>query len=323
MMQKKHKLTDDKYIAVDDLISRLGLLDADVYHWLDRDNPKTRKDHRGRPSVPMEFLESYSACAEYMDAFKRAALAERSSREADDLQTTLRLKRERSELLDIYDVYIGDLETLHRKYLDSANMAGSESCAMAAYLLFTRVISTLKMGCLCLRNGYWTSGSLLREIDECLDVAKFFVITKGTSKGEKALRQWFRQNRTPTHGDCRNKIAIWKASLNKETDAEQFRELLNESYQKKSKFTHPTCAIIREVTKYNAEGIISVEEVDYGPCSYERKLHELTHFFRSSIWSSFQTFLVCFIHELPLLEGDIEYLLSYDKKFQKWDSAPW
>jgi len=195
---------------------------------------------------------------------------------------------------------------------------------MAAYLLFSRVISTLKMGCLCLRNGYWNSGSLLREIDECLDVAKFFVITKGTSKGEKTLRQWFRQNRAPKHEDCRKEIATRRASIIKKIDAEKHRELLNELYQKKSKFTHPTYATIREVAKYKTnQGIVSVEEIDYGPCSYERKLHELTHFFRSSIWSSFQTFIECFAQELPLLEEDIKYLLNYDKKFQKWDSVPW
>lgn len=322
MTQTKHKSTDTKYIAVNDLISRLGLLEADVYRWLNRDKPRARKDHRGQPSVPMEFLERYSTCAEYMEAFKRAVVAEKLSREADDLQITLRLKRERSQLLDLYDVCIGDLETLHRKYLDSANGAGSESGVMAAYLLFTRVISTLKMGCLCLRNGYWNSGSLLREIDECLDVAKFFVITKGTSKGEKTLRQWFRQNRAPKHEDCRKEIAARMASIVREFDAEQHCELLNELYQKKSKFTHPTYATIREVAKYKADGVILVEEVDYGPCSYERKLHKLTHFFRSSIWSSFQTFLACF-HELPLLEEDIKYLLNYDKKFKEWDSISW
>lgn len=323
MTQTKHKSVDDKYIAVEDLIGRLSLSEVDVYHWLNRDKPKTRKNHRGQLSVPMELLEKYSASDEYLEAFKRAVVAERLLRETDDIQTALRLKSERSELLDIYDVYIGDLEKLHRKYLDSANRAGGESSAMAAYLLFSRVISTLKMGCLCLRNGYWNSGSLFREIDECLDVAKFFVITKGTSKGEKTLRQWFRQNRAPKHEDCRKEIATRMAFIVKEVDAEQHRELLNEMYQKKSKFTHPTYATIREVAKYKTDGIVSVEEVDYGPCNYERKLHELTHFFRSSIWSSYQTFLGCFIQEMPLLEEDIEYLLNYDKEFQKWDSVPW
>lgn len=323
MTQTKHKSTDAKYIAVDDLISRLGLLDVDVYYWLNRDKPKTRNDHRGRPSIPMEFLERYSTCAEYMGAFSRAVAAERSSRESDHFQITPQLKRERSKLLDTYDLCIGDLEALHRKYLDSANRAGCESSTMAAYLLFSREISTLKMVCLCLRNDYWTSGSLLREIDECLGVAEFFVLTKGASKGEKALRQWFRENRVPKHEDCRKEIAIRMALLDKETAEEQHRELLNELYQKKSKFTHPTYATIREVTKYNVEGIPSVEEIDYGPCSYERKLHELTHFFRSSIWSSFQTFFICFVREFPLLEEDIEYLRNYDKKFQEWDSVSW
>lgn len=323
MIQAKLKSTETKYIAVEDLIGRLGLLEIDVHSWLNRDRPKIRKDHRGRLSVPIEYLERYSTCDEYVDAFRRAVVAERKSREADTSERALRLKNERAKLLDSYDICIRDLEMLHQKYLDSVNRVGYESSVMASYLLFSRVISTLKMTCLCLRNNYWTSGSLLREIDECLNVAEFFVLTKNTLKGEKALRQWFRENHAPKHEDCRKEIAIRMASFDTENSEEQHRELLNELYQKKSKFTHPTYATIREVTKYNVEGATLVEEIDNGPCGYERKLHELTHFFRSSIWSSFQTFITCFAQELPLLEEDIDFLLSYDKKFKGWNSAPW
>lgn len=318
----KHKSTDEKYIAVEYLISSLGLLEREVMSWLIRDKPKAKKDHMGRTSVSVEYIGKYSACKEYSNAFRRAVAAERRSREIDTPQISQRLMSERINLLDSYDACIHDLETIHRKYLDSANRAGYESSVMAAYLLFSRVISTLKMACLCLRNGYWNSGSLLREIDECLDVAQFFVITKGTQRGEKALHQWFRQNRAPKHEDCRKEIALRMASLLEDEEA-RHRELLNELYQKKSKFTHPTYATVREVTKYNVESVITVEEIDYGPCTYERKLHELAHFFRSSIWSTFQTFLLCFIHEFPLLKEDIEYLQIYDKKFQEWDSVPW
>lgn len=323
MTQTKRKSTEAKYIAVEDLIGRLGLLDIDVYSWLYRDKPKIRKDHRGRTSVPIEFIERYSTCDEYVDAFRRAVVAERESRGADTSQRVLRLRNERVKLLDSYDICIRDLETLHHKYLDSANRAGYETSVMASYLLLSRVISTLKMTCLCLRNNYWNSGSLLREIDECLDVAKFFVLTKDTLRGKEALRQWFRENHAPRHEDCRKEIAIQMASFDTGNSEEHHRELLNELYQKKSKFTHPTYATIREVTKYKVEGVTLVEEIDYGPCSYEQKLHELTHFSRSSIWSSFQTFLLCFIHELPLLKEDVEYLRNYDKKFQEWDSVAW
>lgn len=194
---------------------------------------------------------------------------------------------------------------------------------MAAYLLFSRVISTLKMSCLCLRNGYWTSGSLLREIDECLDLALYFVITKNTSKGKQVLQKWFRQNYAPQHSDCRREIAIHMASIDKDVDVKQHQELLNELYQKKSKFTHPAYATVREVTSYNVDGDTSVVEIDYGPCGYERKLHELTHFFRSSLWSSFQIFIACFVQEFPLAKEDIEYLHKYDKKFQSWDLVSW
>lgn len=323
MKKAAHKSTTDTYIAVDDLIGRLGLLEVDVCSWLHRDKPKIRKDFRGRISVPLEFLEKYSTSAEYKEAFNRAVAAERSSCEADKSRIAPRLKMERNKLLDDYDICIGDLECIHRKYLDAVNRAGCESSVMAAYLLFSRVIATLKMTCLCLRNDYWTSGSLLREIDECLNVAEYFVLTKTTPKGQKALHQWFRENRAPKHEECRKEIAKRIAVLDKDINEEQHRELLNELYQKKSKFTHPTYATVREVTKYAVNGTPLVVQIDYGPCGYERKLHELTHFFRSSIWSSFQTFFACFALELPLLEEDIEYLRNYDKKFQEWNLVPW
>jgi hypothetical protein len=136
MTHAKHKSKDNQYIAVKDLAGRLGLLEDDVIHWLSRDMPKPKRDHRDRPTVPLEFLDRYSTCAEYTTALKRALASERSYRESDDLKISLKLKNERAELLDIYDVYIEDLEKLHRKYLGSANRAGCESSAMAAYLLF-------------------------------------------------------------------------------------------------------------------------------------------------------------------------------------------
>ena len=68
---------------------------------------------------------------------------------------------------------------------------------------------------------------------------------------------------------------------------------MNELYQKKSKFTYRTYHVIREITKYKpmAGEILHIDEIEYGTYSYERKLFELTDFFKSSIWTSFQYFL--------------------------------
>jgi hypothetical protein len=304
-------------MSVEELIGHLGLLDSDVDQWLVRDNPETYRDHMGRISVPKELLDRYSNSAEYTPAFQKAVRAEKAQREADERCRNERFQKERLELLDIYDLYVCDLESMHRKYLDTANLAGYESSAMAAYLLISKAISILKMGCLCLRSGYWYSGSLLREVDESLDVAQYFVLTKGTSDGEKALRRWFRQNHAPKHEVCRREIAIGIASVIRDIDKQQHQELLNELYQKKSKWTHPAYGAIREVTRFNLDGATSVEDVVYGPCNFERKLLELTQFFRSSIWTSFQVFLTCFRTELPLTQKDIDYLLKYDKSFQE------
>lgn len=310
------KQTKTTYIAIEDLIRRLGLLDEDVLSWIKRDNPQITLDHRGRKSVLISFLEKYSLEEDYTKAFYKAVAVERYIRDSDNSGANLNFKQARSKLLDTYEAYISIIESIHSKYLAMINKAGNETSLMAAYLLFSRVLSTLKMCCLCQRNNYWYWGSLLREIDEALDVAYYFVITKDLAEGRKALCKWFRENEAPKHADCRKVISNKMSAVDNTYDHNENYDLMNELYQKKSKFTHPTYHVIREVTKYRPMGddILHVAEIEYGACSYERKLFELTDFFKSSIWTSVQYFLQCF-QDLPLNKEDFQQLMTIHRKF--------
>lgn len=73
LMSKKQKT---EIISIEDLICSLGLLEDDVLGWIKRDNPKISLDHRGRESVPIEYLEKYSKSDEYDKAFIRAIASE-------------------------------------------------------------------------------------------------------------------------------------------------------------------------------------------------------------------------------------------------------
>lgn len=94
-------------------------------------------------------------------------------------------------------------------------------------------------------------------------------------------------------------------------------DLLYEIYQKKSKFTHPTYLVIREITTFELlNNIPNIKEIEYGQSKHERKLLELTEFFRSSIWTSIQVFIQCF-HDLPLGKEDLNHLFSIHSKIAK------
>lgn len=312
----KKKSEKIKYIAIEDLVSCLGLLKEDVLRWIERDKPDIRLDFRERKSVPTTLIKQYANCDEYARACAKAISIERAFRDVDNHTTNQKIKRKRLKLLDTYESYISNLEKIHHKYLDLVNKTGNESSTMAAYLLFSRVISTLKMCCLCQRHNYWNCGSLLREIDEYLAVAEYFTYSKNSTEGKVVLRRWFRENDAPKHAECREIISEKTTTANPIHSKKNNYDLINELYQKKSKFTHPTYLGIREITKYKISdnGAPCVEEIEYGASSYERKLLELTEFFKSSIWTSFQVFILCF-YDLPLTKEDRDYLSDINRKF--------
>jgi len=308
------KKNQTKVIAIEDLAYNLGLLEQDVLQRIERDKPDIYFDHRGRKSVCKTFIERYANADDYTEAFTKAIIRERALKEFDVRDKNQKLKEERVRLLNLYDIYIRNLENIHRKYLELVNNTGHESSTTAAYLLFSRVISTLKMCCLCQRYDHWYWGSHLRDIDECLDVALNFHILKHTPKGKVILRQWFRENTAPQHKDCREAISENMAAVANDYTKTEQEALMNELYHKKSKFTHPVYGTIREVTKYkiSSNGIPCIEIIEYGASSYEGKLFELTKFFESSILTSFQVFTQCF-RDLPLIKEDLAYCITLIK----------
>lgn len=324
-MTKQHK--QHSIIAIDDAAHNLGLLQVDFEEWIKADRPKIYKDYRGRDSLSSEYINKCINKPDYKDKLFRCLNSEYDRRMSDQIdKQNDYFKSERTKLLKDYKQYIKDLESLHTKYLNKVDVLESEAAVTAAYILFARVISLLNLTRDCIECDYWFAGTMLRDIDESLDVALYFIVSESTPTGQKSLKKWFRANEAPKHMICREVIAEWKTAINPEHGKENNRSLMNELYHKKSKWTHPTLNSIRDLIKYNInDGKIRVEGFDYHLCSYERRLYELAQFFRSSIWSSFQLFLICFRHSMPLDKEDIDFLLGYDKLFLKLDviNADW
>ena len=320
-MSKKEKQSQPpECINVETLSYRLGLADEDVYAWIKRDAPTMSQDHMGRPTVPFEFLEQYSHSTDYIEALNKALLFENRVLGSADPKINQKWKEEKLRILESCRVYINDLETTHRKYLQPINVTGYGSKLMAAYLLYSRVISTLKMCCLCQEHDYWHWGSLLREIDEGLNLAEYFVTEGDSPTGKTYLHKWFRQNYAPKDSVCRDILSESLTVTNPSYSKENNIELMKELYEKKSKLTHQTLRSIREITKFKIlNGMAVIEKIEYGPIGYQNKLLELAVLFRSNLLPCFPTFLKCF-QGLPLNPEDITYLCKVSKKLMDEDT---
>ena len=252
--------------------------------------------------------------SQYLPALIRASDYERLQRQAEDAAS---LRTRRGKLLLRLAALIEELEAFHKRFLRQANDSGAESAGMAAYLLLGRAIALLKVLNDALGSGHWYSGALIRDVDEGLELAHYFAITKDTGAGARNLLRWFRENEAPSNATCREAISKHRASLEIGASEQEHLELMRELYRKKSKWVHPTFAAIREVTQFQP-GSRAVLAIDYGPCDYEGKLLELTAFFRSTVWSTYQTLFLCFHYTLTLCEKDRSALGGYDKMFSAW-----
>jgi hypothetical protein len=216
-----------------------------------------------------------------------------------------------------YRAYIKVLERMHASYRPHLDLLGDESALVAAYLLYYKVINLLYMSCTCLENSYWHSSVLLRPIDEAIHLAEYFIWEKATEKGKNHLTKWFRENRIIPHNHCREAESKFMDSLLHDGKMKTHRRVLDELYRKKSAMVHPTHhGIVEPYGIRIGSGWIMHLGPDYGPCSYQAKIAELTEFLlESAIHPAFQGFYLCFWDEMPLTEEHRQTCLRLDEEF--------
>ena len=218
-----------------------------------------------------------------------------------------------------YRNYHKMIEKIHSNYGNRVDLTRDETALAAAYALHAKVLNLLNMACLTLEHHYWYASLLLRPIDEAIDLAEYFIIKEGTKVGEKHLKGWFRENKSPPHSTCRKAISEFMGTLlgGKTTDIHE--ETLSDLYGSKSKSVHPTfneiMMVLFKPQFRNTETYSS--DFDYGQCNNLRELYELSFSFQSSIWSTVQGFLFCFQDRMPLYEKDMEILFSLNKRFEE------
>jgi hypothetical protein len=269
------------------------------------------------PCISFEDFERLHEHPKVIEAALEAALNEAERRRRDKvLGTDEILKKEIGKKLMQYRKFIVVLQEIHLKYLTRILPVQKRTALAAAYLLYARVINVLNMGCACMEAGYWNAGIVLRQVDEAIQVAEYFSTTESTPTLQRDVDRWFRENRSPQPMNIRKAIAARMGMHMGAEQGERHLYVMNELYELKSKWIHPTFSPIREMLQIEPrDGKAVVTGFDYAASTNLRKLHEFTLFYRSSIWTAVQGFLMCFQHQIPLEEEDSKRLLQLNRRF--------
>lgn len=316
-MSKPKKEKKESYITVEEAMHSMRVAPLHMENWIREGRVKVVDTPIGRTIRESEF-KKLAHSPEALEAALEGLANQTARRESDE--TTGRsqeFKVEIAQVVQEYYAHIDTLERIHRKYHDRLDVLSTQSPTVAAYIIFSKILALLRMTCLCLEHHYWDAVILLRPIDEAVTLAEYFVTTADSAQGKKHLEEWFRENKSPSSSVCREGVEEFFKSLPPEQGDGTIGHALRQLYQVKSKPVHNTLNDIMEVYQTRLEnGKLIGVGFDYGPCSYPRKMLGFIHFFRSSIWTTVQSFQICFQVAAPLLEQeDINALLNLNLKF--------
>lgn len=309
---------NEKLIPFDEAIHTLRVYPLQFHIWQNEGRFEVRTNKNGKDCMSLTDLKKLAYSEDVHEVAVDTFKADIARREQEELISRNRFLLQNSKAIEKYRRYIKILENIHAGYHNQLDIIHTESALVAAYVLYSKAINLylLNMACLCLENHFWEAGTLLRPIDEAIDLARYFVITQKTKEGKANLKKWFRMNEIISHSNCRKAISALISTHLKAIDFEAQKELQDELYRKKSKWIHPTYNGILEVYRAKmGSNCVMYQGFDYGPCSYSGKIFGLTDFFQSSIWTAVQGFLLCFGQNMPLTKEHKDILYALDKKF--------
>lgn len=317
--QKKTQRKKQSFVTLDKTVHAMRISPGTMEGWI-RDRKIQPIRTKNGPAIPEIIFKKIAHSPDTLNAVFQAAFNEALRRQKDDTNgSSHQFNIEISNVVEEYLKYVHILENIHRKYHDRFNIITDQSPTTAAYIVLSRAISLLHMACLCLENHYWEVLVLLRPIDEALQLAEYFLVSANTPNGKKKLGEWFRENKSPSNSDCRTALDHYARSQFPTLNDDILGNAMNEVYQAKSKPVHNALNNIIEVynTRVDGKTLIGVG-FDYGPCSYLRKIFELLDFFRSSIWSTVQSFLFWFrLGDTQIDQNDLNTLIAMDQEFLK------
>jgi hypothetical protein len=301
-MKKKERPKIAKYITLDEVTHILRVSPDQMDEWLRLGVVKALPSSKGLVLKESEFKHLAHSTITLNAALHAFKYETRRRHNDEETGKAAKFLKDIKSSIGILRNQTDTLEAIHKAYHDKFDLLRDESGIAAAYLIFSKVFRLFRMALLCTEYQYWDTLLLIRPINEALDLATYFVVERDSQQGKQHIREWFREDRSPSHSVCRGAIEKYATTFLPANLQALFQGLMGQLYHATSKPIHVGHHDILEVYVAKVEdGTLKGLGFDYGPCSYPRKIHGIAAYLRSLLLAAVNLFTLCFQTAYPLI----------------------
>lgn len=201
---------DDEFMSIIQMAQGLDVMPDDILKWIREGKIKATK-----------IEDTYQISIEEYQRYGRTFPIELRDKIGENmwkaqLEIFPEIQKEVSErfrsnsqfVLDRDESAVKIIETIHKRYEPNVEIFKDKRGAVAAFILYARVISLLYSIILLLRIGIPSESFILfRPLWEATLLAEYFWLSGANNENKKQIRRWFEKDETPTSGEVRYYLA--------------------------------------------------------------------------------------------------------------------
>lgn len=308
------------FLTVERVAAGYKVKSEDVLEWIASGKIQAEQQKDGSYQIPLEEYQRFGSSMpqELMEKMSQY-LWERMEEIRPQVQERVRDRflQNSQHVLDRVDQAIALLEELHKKYEPGIDIVNDKRGAVAAFIVFARVISLMHSIVSLLRAGVAAESVILfRPLWEAILLAEYFSVSDALGQNQNRIKRWFeRPGEIVGAKDVREYLSK-RLSLPIET-----LRKLNKGYSWAVHHTHNS--IMESYRGYSMSGMGANFQrrlgFDYHVSSIGRDLVGTIGVFEGLLMGALNAFVQCFWRGLPLTE-DEQNRIQAEREFYSLES---
>ncbi len=208
--------------------------------------------------------------------------------------------------------FVCELEGYHRIIVKKYDLINDESADCAACLLFIKAINMFNTVIYCVESKLLCSNVYFRPINEAINLAQYFLLTKESPEGKESLFNWFRDNKTPRTDIIVSTLKEYSETHTNEIVAHIFSSMSYQLVQTTSKIIHNSYSDTLKHLAFKSDGSkVILDDIEFNGTNNSRELFDYIIYLISLLWSIHMSYQICF--ELLIKDIDKDILTKIDK----------
>ena len=218
------------------------------------------------------------------------------------------------KLINIIRPYINKIELIHKEYKHHFDF-DTQTPELAAYLLFAKVINLLHAIFDSFQERRLSYFMLFRPLNEAMQLAECFIVTKTNSDGKRKLSAWYLKNASPSMEIVRTGIDAYSKSLMPGALKDLFVTAKDSIHKMQSKSIHNTYNDIVKLFRYYRKNGDLLTTIEYDKTTNIIELNQHHQYLLLIIYSVYTNFQFVFEFLCNIIKPlDSEELNKYRKQ---------